>query len=354
MTNRFGRLKELLADQLRDTRLHWLLGVRFLIACGVPPIFALMLGRPLAGVIGAVGALFPMLADIGGSPRQRLTLMLATSLFMTAGLVVGSIAAGDFWGSLLLIAAAAFTAAWVSDMHRILELISRFGAVSLVIGAGAGVHDPGAAACFLGGGVFACVVVLVGHLIREVEDLQPLPTWSDGVRLLLSGKSVAGLRFAACYTAVAVVAVTATQALGVHRGFWVTITVLLVMRPDGPKSLEFILQRLVGTAGGIAVAAMVVEFGHNAWVLLAWSLLFAFFAPVGLKRNYALGVGLITAMVMVLLDLALLHQGGDRPLLWVRLVDTGIGCILALCGTVAADPDVLKRRTPAPGQPGAG
>jgi uncharacterized membrane protein YccC len=354
MMVRFGAFKSSLVAQLQATRLHWLLGVRFTIACGVPPIIGVAAGRPLAGVVAAVGALFPMLADIGANLRQRLTLMLATSLFMTAGLVVSSVTAGDFWSSLLLITAAAFTAAWVSDLHRILELMSRFGAVSLVIGAGAGVHNAIAAASFLAGGVFACLVVLVGHSIRRAEDLEPLPTWSEGVRLLLSGQSVAGLRFTLCYTAVAVIAVTATQALGVHRGFWVTITALLVMRPDGPKSVELILQRLVGTAGGIAIAAVVVMFGHNAIVLIGWSLLFAFFAPVGLKRNYALGVGLITAMVMVLLDLALLHQGGDRPLLWVRLVDTGLGCILALCGTVVADPDVLKRRTPASDRPSAG
>ena len=170
----------------------------------------------------------------------------------------------------------------------------------------------------------------------------------------MSGQSIAGLRFALCYTAVAVIAVTATQALGMQRGFWVTITALLVMRSDGPKSLELILQRLIGTAGGIAAAALVVQFGRNAWVLIGWALLFAFFAPVGLKRHYALGVGLITAMVMVLLDLALLHQGGDRPLLWVRLVDTALGCILALCGTVFADPDVLRKRIPAADRPGAG
>jgi uncharacterized membrane protein YccC len=202
--------------------------------------------------------------------------------------------------------------------------------------------------------VFACVLALVGQLIRQAEDLEPLPTWSEGLRLLLSGQSIAGLRFALCYTAVAVIAVAATQALGMQRGFWVSITALLVMRPDGPKSLELILQRLIGTAGGIAAAALVVQFGHKAWVLIGWALLFAFFAPVGLKRHYALAVGLITAMVMVLLDLALLHQGGDRPLLWVRLVDTALGCILALCGTVAADPDVLRKRIPAADRPGAG
>jgi len=89
-------------------------------------------------------------------------------------------------------------------------------------------------------------------------------------------------------------------------------------------------------------------------VLIGRALLFAFFAPIGLKRHYALGVARITAMVMVPLDLALLHQGGDRMLLLVRLMDTGLGCILALCGTMIADPEVLRKPTPAPDRPGAG
>jgi len=329
--------------ELEAARLHWMLGLRFAIACGIPSVVGFVAGWPLGGLIASFGALFPMLADIGGNIRQRLTLMLATSLFMTAGLVVGAISADHFWASLLLIAAAAFTAAWVSDLHRILELMARFGAVSLVIGAGAHVYDPAAAGCFLAGGVFACLVVLTGHFIREAQDLDPLPSWSQGLRLLLSGQSIAGLRFALCYTAVAVVAVFATQTLGLHRGFWVTITTLLVMRPDGPKSVTLIIQRLIGTASGIALAALVVMVGQDAWALVGWSLVFAFFAPVGLKRHYALGVGLITAMIMVLLDLALLQSGGDRPLLWTRLVDTALGCVLALCGTLVAAPSVLKR-----------
>jgi hypothetical protein len=289
---------DLARAELRAARLHWMLGLRFTVACGVPPIVGFMAGRPLAGVIASFGALLPMLADIGGSLRQRLTLMLATSLFMTAGLAVGAIA------------------------H---------------------VYDPVAAVCFLAGGVFSCLVVLAGHFIRESQDLEPLPTWSQGLRLLLSGQSIAGLRFALCYTAVAVAAVLVTQTLGLQRGFWVTITALLVMRPDGPQSVNLIVQRLIGTAGGIALAALVVLLGHDPWILFGWSLVFAFFAPVGLKRHYALGVGLITAMVMVLLDLALLQSGGDRPLLWTRLVDTALGCVLALCGTLTAAPEILKR-----------
>ena len=81
---------------LWDARLHWLLGLRFAIACGVPPIIGAAAEQPLAGVIASVGALFPMLADVGGNIRQRVTLMLATSFFMTAGLVVSALGRRSF------------------------------------------------------------------------------------------------------------------------------------------------------------------------------------------------------------------------------------------------------------------
>jgi hypothetical protein len=195
--------------------LHWVLGIRFAIACGVPAIIGIAAGRPLAGVIAGIGALFPMLADICGNMRERLTLMFATSPFMTAGLIAGAATSGHFWVSLLLIAVAAFAAAWVLDLHRVLDVTLRSS--HSLVGSRSGVHDPIAAACFLAGGVFACLVVLLRHLIRQYDELQPLPTWSEGLRLLLSGQSIAGLQFALSYTGVAIVAVAATQALGVQR-----------------------------------------------------------------------------------------------------------------------------------------
>jgi hypothetical protein len=332
--------------KLEPEPIQWDFGVRFAVACGVPPMIGVAAGQPPAGVFAAIGALFPLLSDIGGKLRERMILMLATSGCMTGGAILGAVVAGEIWLTLGLIAAGAFATARVADLHQPLEVVCRFATVGMVIGSGAGIHDPGAAAAFLSGGLFACVVVLAGYLLRRARDAPPLPTWSQGVRLALSGQSVGGLRYTLCYVAVTVVACSATQALGLPRGFWVTVTVLFVMRPDGRASIRLVLQRFLGTVGGIAVAALVVEVGHNPWVLITWVAVLGFCAPNGIKRNYALGVGLLTAMTMVLLDLALLSQGGDRQLLWVRLVDTGLGCALAFCGTVIAYPRALRKATP--------
>jgi uncharacterized membrane protein YccC len=320
----------------------WGVGLRFSVGCGVPPIIGVATDQPALGVFAAIGALFPLLSDIGGTLRERLTLMFATSCAMTLCAAIGALTVGDFWIVLILTALGAFATAWVADMHRPLEMVFRFATVGLVIGSGAQIHAPGAAFAFLCGGLFACLVVIVGYLVRRARAAPPLPTWSRGFQLLLSGRSIAGMRFALCFVAASAIAVAATPVLGLQRGFWITITVLFVMRPDGPQSLKLVLQRFIGTVAGIAVAALIVELSHEPWILILWIIAIGFLAPNGQQRNYALGVGLITAMTMVLLDLALLSQGGDRQLLWVRLVDTGIGCLLAFCGTVIAYPRAVE------------
>jgi len=46
MMVRLGRLETLLTAQLHATRLQWLLGLRFAIACGVPPVVGVASGHP--------------------------------------------------------------------------------------------------------------------------------------------------------------------------------------------------------------------------------------------------------------------------------------------------------------------
>jgi Fusaric acid resistance protein-like len=327
--------------RLDPAPVQWDVGVRFALGCGLPPVVGIATGYPAAGVIAAFGALFALLSDIGGSLSARLTLMLSTTLCMTAGAVIGTLATGHFWFTAGLIGAAAFVAAWVMDLDRQLELVARFAAVSIVIGNGVGVHDPRAAVAFCAGGLFASLLVFVGYWRRRAQSEPAAPSWGRAFGMVLTGRSVAGFRFAACYAAVAVLAVAATQTLGLQRGFWITITALFVMRPDGIESVKLMTQRLIGTVAGVGAAALVVQLAHAHWALAGWVLVFGLFAPLGIKRNYALGVGLVTAMAMVLLDLSPLSAGGEGRLLWIRVADTLIGCLLAFAGTLAAYPELL-------------
>jgi hypothetical protein len=173
-------------------------------------------------------------------------------------------------------------------------MVCRFATVGMVIGSGANVHSSDAGAAFFIGGLFACVVVLLGYLARKAEDEAPLPTWTHAMRLVLSGQSVAGLRYTLCY-------VTARRSFGnPGQGYHavLAVTALFVMRrtvrqhkPTSSASQNPRRYCLAALAVGHSRNPCAHPLGDRARLLLAqWS-----------QAQLRPRVGLITAMTMVLL-----------------------------------------------------
>lgn len=132
-----------------------------------------------------------------------------------------------------------------------------------------------------------------------------------------------GLRLAACAALAEVVA------LLVHpvRGYWLLLTVALVVKPDLAPVPRRSVQRGLGTLAGVAVAAaLFAPRPGTAWlcgVLVAAALL----VPPATARSYAALSAVVAPMVFILLRL-----GGvvsDALLGW-RLVDTALGIAIAL------------------------
>jgi uncharacterized membrane protein YccC len=98
------------------------------------------------------------------------------------------------------------------------------------------------------------------------------------------------------------------------------------------------LQRAFGTLVGVVVALGIVSVTHDAWHLTAVAAALAFCISPGMIWQRWSGFAAITVMALVLLDMALLAQGGDRPLLPERLYDTGLGCAIALVTTWVISP----------------
>ena len=67
--------------------------------------------------------------------------------------------------------------------------------------------------------------------------------------------------------------------------------------------------------------------------------------PFGFERNYALGVAILSAWVLLLLDATLPSGDVATPLFLARLSNTSIGCAVALAGSFI----VLESRKEAAG-----
>ncbi|MBC7464731.1 MAG: FUSC family protein [Bdellovibrio sp.] len=137
---------------------------------------------------------------------------------------------------------------------------------------------------------------------------------------------------AACYTAMTLLSVAVAQALHIERGYWITVTVLLVMRAERTQSIYKTLQRLIGTALGVLLCDIVGQFISSPLLIIAIIILCGFILPSALKRNYLYASFVMTILIVFLLELSS-SKFGDSTVPFLRLQATLIGCILSILGT---------------------
>jgi uncharacterized membrane protein YccC len=119
-----------------------------------------------------------------------------------------------------------------------------------------------------------------------------------------------------------------------HHYYWVVLTVALLT----PRPIEHVpvktVQRLIGTIGGVAVAAVILV-GFTSWVALAvLACLLAVSVPIARARSYLLYSVVVTPLILLVLDL-----GHPVPLalLGDRLVATLAGGAIVIAGNILFD-----------------
>ena len=330
-------MRKVLTDSLTlvPAAIPWDATLRYVVAVGVPLTLLVAFGHTGFGVIAALGAMFASTRDPGGRVRDRIAIMVLTVVFTAAGAAFGVAIGHTLWATVVGVFVTATAAGWLHQTHPGIETSGRFAVLGMVVGTGLdalGLADPRLALALIAGGVFAALVLAVDALVRGAGSYTKIPPWSEGWRQLLSG-NLAIVRFAGCYGLTAALSLLVATEIGAERAYWVAATTLLVMSPDALASWQRVIQRFVGTMVGILVAWGIVDMFHTPWALVAATMVLAVCVKPGSARNYWVGVAMMCAMIMVLLDLALLALGGDRHLLEVRLYDTMIGCAFAAAGT---------------------
>ncbi|MFL5853914.1 MAG: FUSC family protein [Solirubrobacteraceae bacterium] len=115
--------------------------------------------------------------------------------------------------------------------------------------------------------------------------------------------------------------------LDIQRGFWVDITIAVILRPYIVTTFERGMQRVVGTVLGCFLAAglLAAVSGDVAVVAVLLALAFATFAVLPL--NYGWAVLFLTPLVVLMVSFAL----GAGPAVAIdRIVDTLIGGAIAV------------------------
>ncbi|GAB7187329.1 uncharacterized membrane protein YccC [Kitasatospora sp. Ki12] len=182
----------------------------------------------------------------------------------------------------------------------------------------------------------------IGHAAVVVHEAAPDPYAADDrlgrpagleVRarraaraLLLSGASWRyGLRLALCIGLAQVL----VSVLAVPRSYWVTLTVVFVMKPDFGSVFSRAVLRALGTAVGLLIAVPVLAAVPRGWWDVPVMAVLAMLIPAMSAKGFAFQTAAITPVILLLSDL-LNHQGFQLVL--PRLYDSLIGCAISLLG----------------------
>lgn len=121
------------------------------------------------------------------------------------------------------------------------------------------------------------------------------------------------------------VASAITHAFHVPRGYWMTLTVVIILQPYVSATFHKGLQRVIGTIAGGVIAAVIAAFVHSPAVMIGIIFLGAAVTVAFLRINYALYSLFVTPTFVLLAELG----ATDRHLVMVRIANTVAGALLA-------------------------
>jgi len=340
--------------RLQESPVRWPVALQAGLSMGLPVALLTLLGRPDLGLLTSSGA-FASLYLAYRSRRTRAVWLpvISAGLFLSATL--GVLTAHH--PALALVTMAALTA--VSSLVMFGLHVGPPGAVFFVLSAGVSGHltSPATAG---GAGLSPRVVLgmlLVGLAVAYAVTMAPmlLPGVRARDRALHEAREPAAFSFdrASRIIVTRVVAASAVAALvciplGVHRAYWVMLTVVAILQaaPHVRLTISRGVQRVVGTFLGMGVFALVWQLHSTGlWLALVLGAL-QFLTEIVVTRNYGLALLTITPLAMTMVAQG--HHGAVSELLETRLLDTVLGAAVAMVVLLGSKvlQDRLWRREP--------
>ncbi len=134
------------------------------------------------------------------------------------------------------------------------------------------------------------------------------------------------------------------QFFKIDHGYWIPLTMLIVIQPYYGATFKKGLERITGTVAGIITGGliMLLPLPHEAFV--GFLIVDSFFVAYFLRNNYKVGVFFVTIMMVLLMQLS---QQASWALIGWRILSTLLGALLALAAGYALWPVWEKQRFPA-------
>ncbi len=313
-----------------------------MILCSLCTTLPLVLGYFLHQLQYAIfGGLFGfvlILNDHFGPFQQRVRHLVVTYLFLSLAFYVGALISGNSILTAITLFVISFILGKSKDYGIELERLLLFMALQILTASG----SPGIKENFVGLLIY-CTFSFLNYIIcltfvflfsRHATEF--MASKRQTFNKIIHQKH--STRFALIFALTSTIGFLLANVFHISRGYWAVGTTLIVMLPDSAQSFYKSVQRLLGTLVGVILAAFLVKFGHDPISLILFVLVAAYFAPLGLIRNYWLGNIFIAALILFLLEISNPHFTGSFDLAILRTLDIALGCCLGIIGTFINNP----------------
>jgi uncharacterized membrane protein YccC len=172
-----------------------------------------------------------------------------------------------------------------------------------------------------------------------------LPDLSSILGLLQDNLSVHSVLFrhALRLAIVATIAELLASWLQIPRGYWITLTAVVALKPNYGGTYQTTLQRVMGTVLGGVLGVAIVALIHNPWLIGGCLLLLIMSAVAVRPLSFSLFITLLTPAIILLLNVT--SQGG-----WqigaTRVADSLAGGVLAILGSYLLFPNWERQQLP--------
>jgi uncharacterized membrane protein YccC len=359
-----GRPSKVFAFDL--ARANWPRGVMVLDVLLVPLMVFWAIGHEQYLLSAVFGILLAVVDDPGGSYGSRVTRIAEFGLIGAGVTALGSALGGTAWGWLVLATSAVTLVAGLAvkfGVHRFVAalllnvwfLVALGLAVSLHADHRITNHTWAQVAAWAGGTALWIAWTFIEWLIRGRPDLpQPIAeipgdtTVRRLTRPIVMFAVIRALAIAGC--------VALAFGLNLSHGIWIPIAAIVAMKPSLEQTTLMGAQRVAGALMGAAAAMLLLLIPANGTGLRLFSIdrglemvaiVLLMHAVATRLVNYALYYGLITAAVLVLLDVPQpTNFGAEADRVAWALVGVAIGVIVMYLADLLA-----KHATKPPAQP---
>ncbi|HET8935573.1 MAG TPA: FUSC family protein [Polyangiales bacterium] len=123
--------------------------------------------------------------------------------------------------------------------------------------------------------------------------------------------------------------VLVVKLLALEHGYWATLTCLVILQPHGAQTWAKALQRVIGTVIGAGIALLIAAWANEAHLLVVSVFVFVAVAVALLPLNYGVFTVFLTPAFVLLAE----TQAGNVDVISERILNTGLGALIALLGS---------------------